>query len=69
MTVEKELKRAKDPIFLTTKNEKPDAKYQQGKLQKENIKGDILQMGLHSRWVNLYLLLTDQIIHYMNICS
>ena len=49
MTLEKELKRAKDPIFLTTKNKKPDAKYQQEKLQKENNKRDILQMGLHSR--------------------
>jgi hypothetical protein len=46
MTLEKELKRAKDPIFLTTKNEKPDAKYQQEKLQKENNERDILQ-----KWV------------------
>ncbi len=67
MTLEKELKQAKDPFFWTTKNKKPDAKYQQEKLQKENNERDILQMGLHSRWVNLYLVLTDQIIHYMNI--
>jgi hypothetical protein len=49
MTLEKELKRAKDPILLTTKNEKPDTKSQQQKWQKENNKTDILQMGLHSR--------------------
>jgi hypothetical protein len=49
MTLEKELKRAKDPIILTTKNKKPDAKYQQEKLQRENNERDILQMGLHSR--------------------
>jgi hypothetical protein len=49
MTLEKELKQAKDPIFLKTKNEKPDAKYQQEKLQKENNKRDILQKGFHSR--------------------
>ncbi len=48
MTLEKELKQAKDPIFLTTKNKKPDAKYQQEELQKENNKRDILQMGLYS---------------------
>jgi hypothetical protein len=48
-TLEKELKRAKDPIFLTTKNEKPDTKSQQEKWQTENNKTDILQMGLHSR--------------------
>ncbi len=36
MTLEKEQKQAKDPIFLTTKNKKPYAKYHQVKLQKEN---------------------------------
>ncbi len=51
MTLEKELKRAKDPIFLTTKNKKPETKSQQEKWQKENKETDILQMGLHSRWV------------------
>jgi hypothetical protein len=45
MTLEKELKGAKDSIFLTTK---PDTKSQQEKWQKENNKTDILQMGLHS---------------------
>jgi hypothetical protein len=49
MTLEKELKWTKDPIFLTTKNKKPDTKSQQEKWQKENNKTDILQMGLHSR--------------------
>ncbi len=34
MTLERELKQAKDPIFLTTKNKKPDAKYHQKMLQK-----------------------------------
>ena len=29
---------------MTTKNKKPDAKYQQEKLQKENNERDILQM-------------------------
>jgi hypothetical protein len=49
MTLEKELKWAKDPVFFTTKNEKPDTKSQQDKWQKENNKTDNLQMGLHSR--------------------
>ncbi len=49
MTLEKELKRANDPFFLTTKNKKPDTKSQQQKWQKENNKRDILQMGLKSR--------------------
>ncbi len=49
MTLEKELKRAKDTFFLTTKNKKPDIKSQQEKWQKENNKTDIHQMGLHSR--------------------
>jgi hypothetical protein len=49
MTQEKELKWGKDPIFLTTKNKKPDTKSQQEKWQKENNETDILQMGLHSR--------------------
>ncbi len=49
MTLEKELKRAKGPIFLTTKNEKPDTKLQQEKWQKESNERNILQMGLNSR--------------------
>jgi hypothetical protein len=35
--------------ILTTKNEKPDAKSQQEKWQKENNERDILQMGLKPR--------------------
>jgi hypothetical protein len=49
MTIQKELKWAKDPIVLTTKNKKPDTKSQQEKWQKENNETDILQMGFHSR--------------------
>ncbi len=66
MTLEEELKLAKDPILLTTKNKKPDTKSPQEKWQKEKKETDILQMGLHSRWVNLYLVLRDQIIQYRN---
>ncbi len=36
ITLEKEIKQAKDLIFLTTKNEKPDTKLQQEKWQKES---------------------------------
>jgi hypothetical protein len=49
MTLEEELKLAKDPILLTTKNKKPDTKSPQEKWQKEKKETDILQMGLHSR--------------------
>jgi hypothetical protein len=56
MTLEKELKHAKDPIFDHQK-QKPDTKSQQEKWPKENNKTDILQMGLHSRLVNVYLVL------------
>jgi hypothetical protein len=49
MTLEKELKQAKDPILFTTKNKKPDTKSEQEKLKKENKERDILQLGLKSR--------------------
>jgi hypothetical protein len=52
MTLEKELKRASDPIFMTTKNEKPSAKCQKEDYPKDNNEADILQMGLHSRQDN-----------------
>jgi hypothetical protein len=47
MTLEKELKQAKDPIFLTTKNKKPDAKYQQ-----ESCKKKITRETFY-KWVNI----------------
>jgi hypothetical protein len=50
MTLEKELKQAKDPIFLTTTNKKPnDTRSEQEKFQKDNKERDILQLCLNSR--------------------
>ncbi len=50
MTLEKELKRAKDPIFLMTKSKKPDdSNYEQDKLPTKNKEKGILQLGLKSR--------------------
>jgi hypothetical protein len=50
MTLEKELKQAKNPIFLITKSKKPDdTNYEQEKLPTKNKEKDILQLGLKSR--------------------
>jgi hypothetical protein len=49
LTLEKELKCAKDPIFLTTNNKQTaETKRQQGLSPKQNIE-KILQMELNSR--------------------
>ncbi len=50
MTLQKQLKCANDPIYMTTKNEKPINDNKQNKTrQKDNNEPDILEMGLDSR--------------------
>ncbi len=50
MTLQKQLKCANDPIYMTTKNEKPISDNNKNKKsQKENNEPDILKMGLDSR--------------------
>ncbi len=49
MTLQKQLKRANDPIYMTTKNEKPDGKSPKKDCQKDDNDPDILKMGLDSR--------------------
>ena len=50
MTLQKQLKRANDPIYMTTKNKKPISDNNKNKKSlKENNEPDILEMGLDSR--------------------
>jgi hypothetical protein len=50
MTLQKQLKRANDPIYMTTKNKKPiNDNKQNKKCQKNNNEPDILKMELDSR--------------------
>jgi hypothetical protein len=50
MTLQKQLKCANDPIYMTTKNKKPiNDNNQNKKCQKDNNEPDILEMGLDSR--------------------
>ncbi len=50
MTLQKLLKRANDPIYMTTKKEKPiNNNKQYKKCQKDNNEPDILKMVLDSR--------------------
>ncbi len=50
MTLQKHLKRANDPIYMTTKNEKPiNDNNKNKKYKKDNNEPDILEMGLDSR--------------------
>ena len=50
MTLQKQLKHANDPIYMTTKNKKPISDNNKNKKsQKENNEPDILEMGLDSR--------------------
>ncbi len=49
MTLQKQLKRANDPIYMTTKIEKPNGKNPKKDCQKEDNDPDILEMGLDSR--------------------
>ncbi len=50
MTLQKQLKRANDLIYMTTKNEKPITENNKNKkCQKDNNEPDILHMGLDSR--------------------
>jgi hypothetical protein len=50
MTLQKQLKRANDPIYVTTKNRKPITDNNKNKkCQKDNNEPDILEMGLDSR--------------------
>ncbi len=50
MTLQKQLKHANDPIYMTTKNEKPITDNNKNKkCQKDNNEPDILEMGLDSR--------------------
>ncbi len=53
LTLEKEIKRAKDPIFVTTVNEKPmKTDCEEIDFRKHtHDTDDILQMGIHSRYV------------------
>ncbi len=50
MTLQKQLKRANDPIYMTTKKKKLiNDNNQNKKCQKDNNEPDILKMGLDSR--------------------
>ncbi len=50
MTLQKQLKLANGPIYMTTKNKKPISDNNKNKKsQKENNEPDILEMGLESR--------------------
>jgi hypothetical protein len=50
MTLQKQLKSANDPIYMTTKNKKPiNDNKQNKKRQKDNNEPDIFEMGLDSR--------------------
>ncbi len=50
MTLQKQLKRANDPIYMTTKNKKPISDNNKNKKsQKENNEPYILEMGLDSK--------------------
>ncbi len=50
LTLQKQLKRANDPIYMTTKNEKPiNDKNKNNKTINENNEPDILEMGFDSR--------------------
>jgi hypothetical protein len=50
MTLQKQLKRANDPIYMTTKNEKPISDNNKNKKKPKEInEPDILEMGFDSR--------------------
>ena len=50
MTLQKQLKPANDPIYMTTKNKKPIGDKNKNKTpQNENNEPDILEMGFDSR--------------------
>ncbi len=50
MTLQKQLKRANDPVYMTTKSKKPITDNNKNKkYQKDNNEPDILEMGLDSR--------------------
>ncbi len=49
MTLQKQLKHANDPIYMTTKIEKPNGKNPKKDCQKDDNDPDILEMGLDSR--------------------
>ncbi len=49
MTLQKQLKRANDPIYMTTKIEKLNGKNPKKDCQKDDNDLDILKMGLDSR--------------------
>ncbi len=49
MTLQKQLKHANDPIYMTTEIEKPNGKNPKKDCQKDDNDPDILEMGLDSR--------------------
>ncbi len=49
MTLQKQLKRANDPIYMTTKIETPNGKNPKNDCQKDDTDPDILETGLDSR--------------------